>query len=247
MKEYRITNLQEYITSVRSLIIDFDKVKLWWRGQADSNWKLTPGIFRCGNEKKENNISVLFRLKAKARFSNCPNSDDPFPWLFLMQHYRLPTRLLDWTESPLVALYFAVENVKEDDKDSVIWALQPYNLNSDQINTEEILSPGNLEVKPIFKEAFRVNEKNPDRRIVAVHTEQIDVRQLVQQSEFTIHGSPTPMEDLIENEKYLGKILVPSSAKKDLRLMLDIFGITRSYLFPDLENLSAELSSLNFE
>lgn len=246
MIEYRITNFQDFVTAVNLLMLNFGNVKLWWRGQADSDWKLTPGIFRCGNEKKENNISFLFRMKAKARYSNCPNSDEPFPWLFLMQHYHLPTRLLDWTESPLVALFFAVENEKYDDKDSVIWSLQPVILNSTQVNQKGILSPGHSIIKPIFKEAFTVNEKNPDRRIVAVHAEQADVRQLVQLSEFTIHGSQMPMENLIENEKFLGKILIPSSAKEKFRLMLNNFGISRSYLFPDLENLSAELASLDF-
>lgn len=247
LKEYRIINFEDFVIAVNSLMVNFDSVKLWWRGQADSDWKLTPGIFRYGKANRESNISVLFRMKAKARYSNCPTSDDPFPWLFLMQHYRLPTRLLDWTESPLVALYFAVENEKDDDKDSVIWALQPSLLNSKQVQQNKILSPGNVEVRPLFKEAFKINDNNPDQRIVAILTEQCDIRQLVQQSEFTIHGSPVPMENLLGNEQFLGKILIPSSEKEKFRMMLDHFGLSRSYLFPDLENLSAELASLNFQ
>lgn len=247
MKTYRVTTLQEFVSKVCALTLDFGNVMLWWRGQADSNWKLAPGVFRCGNSKKEININARFRMKAKSRYANCPISDASFPWLFLMQHYRLPTRILDWTESPLIALYFAVENEKEDDKESVIWALKPSSLNSAQINRNNILSPGHPDLKRVFTEAFHLNEENADQRIVAIQTEQIDIRHLVQQSEFTIHGCATPMENLFESDKFLGKILVPSIAKKELRTMLNILGITRSYLFPDLENLSAELASQDFD
>lgn len=247
MKEYRITSIQEYITAVRSLIIDFSNVKLWWRGQADADWKLTPGIFRRGNETNESDIISLFRMKAKSRYLNCPNNDSPYPWLFLMQHYRLPTRLLDWTESPLVALYFAVENENNFNKDAIVWGLQPYMLNLAQANKKIVLSPGNLELLSLFTEAVNKNERNPDLRILAVNTEQIDIRHLIQQSEFTVHGTPHPINDLNESERFLGKIVIPASKKRELQYMLGIFGITRSYLFPDLENLSVELSSLNFQ
>jgi hypothetical protein len=58
-----------------------------------------------------------------------PDPDDYFGWLFLAQHYGLPTRLLDWSESPLVALYFAVTEGHED-HDGCVWALWPGGLNS---------------------------------------------------------------------------------------------------------------------
>ena len=186
-------------------------------------------------------------MKAKARYTNCPNREDLFSWLFLMQHYRLPTRLLDWTESPLVALFFAVENEKADDKNAVIWALQPSILNSTQVKEKKILLSGSIDAKPIVSEAFNITSHNPNRRIVAVNPEQADIRQLIQQSEFTVHGSPMPMENLNESDMFLGKILIPSNAKVAFRQLLTIFGISRSYLFPDLENLSAELASLDFD
>src|SRR5690606_36926394 len=54
---------------------------------------------------------------------------DDWEWLFLMQHYGVPTRLLDWTDSPLVALFFAVYNVDRDDRDASLWVLLPAALN----------------------------------------------------------------------------------------------------------------------
>lgn len=218
---------------------------MWWRGQADSNWPLTPGIIRSKNQSFEGDLINRFLMKAKSRYSNCPQSNDIGPWLFLMQHYRLPTRLLDWTESPLVALYFAVQNEEHDNKDAAIWGLQPIKLNFAQSKMSKVYSYGSPEIRSLFQQAQNFYKGEPDLRILAVQTEETDIRHLAQQSQFTIHGSPTPMEDLPNNEKFLGKIVIRSSAKRKMRRLLEIFAITRSYLFPDLENLSAELASLN--
>lgn len=76
-------------------------------GQEDHH-PLIPGILRPGGHD-ERFLVHTFRLRALSRYPNCPTFDDRPSWLFLMQHYGLPTRLLDWTASPLVALFFAVE------------------------------------------------------------------------------------------------------------------------------------------
>jgi len=54
---------------------------------------------------------------------------DEWDWIFLMQHYRAPTRLLDWSESPLVALYFALVDKLQEDSDGALWCMDPIALN----------------------------------------------------------------------------------------------------------------------
>ena len=246
MKEYTVETIGDFITAVDTLTTDFDNFLLWWRGQADSTWPLTPGIIRCKNRAFEGSLISRFVLKAKSRYSNCPRSDAIGPWLFLMQHYRLPTRLLDWSESPLVALYFAVRSEDQYDKDAAIWGLQPSKLNFAQAKSAHLLSHDSLEVQPLFQQAQDKNWGKLDLRTLAVQTEETDIRHLVQQSEFTIHGSSTPIENLPDNDKFLCKIIIPSSAKGKMLRLLDLLGITQSYLFPDLDNLSADIASFRF-
>lgn len=163
-----------------------------------------------------------------------------------MQHYRLPTRLLDWSESPLVAVYFAMAAEAGDDIDAALWALSPTGLNLQQLKREVICMPGSRDLRQLSREAFIANKDNPDCRILSVLTEQSDLRHMVQQSVFTIHGCSTSISDLPRADKYLARIRIPGKAKPVFRQVLALLGISRAVLFPDLENLAAELASLDF-
>ena len=67
-----------------------------------------------------------FRASAPTYLERLPATD--WEWLFLMQHYGLRTRLLDWTESSLIALYFAIRD-NSGDVDAAVWAMNPWWLN----------------------------------------------------------------------------------------------------------------------
>ena len=84
----------------------------WWRGHPKSCYKLKPSVYRKPFVEKpsiEKPLVGNFRLEAKVRSEGeCPNYDDYFSWLTLAQHYGVPTRLLDWTRSFALGVYFAV-------------------------------------------------------------------------------------------------------------------------------------------
>lgn len=88
----------------------------FFRGQANSHWNLSPSLYRKGLFNCES--TLLTQIK-----HICPNEipNNRFDALVKMQHYGMPTRLLDTTTNPLVALYFACENQSEKEKDGVVY------------------------------------------------------------------------------------------------------------------------------
>ena len=103
-EEIRISSVSEFIEK----IVQRDKeagTETFYRGHADKDWNLLPSIFRTPNGVEKEHL--LFRdmvAHEPQSFSECKSALD---YLVQMQHYGLPTRLLDMTTNPLVALYFA--------------------------------------------------------------------------------------------------------------------------------------------
>ncbi len=224
------------------------RTELWWRGHQKEIWKLVPGAHRDERDiTYERNLTARFVRGAGARYHKCPDKDDIAGWLFLMQHYRLPTRLLDWTESPLIATFFAVQdpNNDYDADDACFWALSPIPLNGSQAKIRGLLSPRDSFATQLFRRPLTMKQAEVDA-IVAVNADQIDARMLAQLSTFTIHGTKKPLEQLDGIEQYLIKFVIPASAKAGIRLELEDLGIKESNLFPDLEHLATDLAKLKF-
>ena len=97
---------------------------LWFRGHAKSDWELKPTLYR---KQTHNEINLLRMFKQDASYLVTPRPFYSYDWLFIMRHHGVPTRLLDWTESPLVAAYFAVNEFNEND--GAIWVMLPLELN----------------------------------------------------------------------------------------------------------------------
>lgn len=244
INEIVVTDIASFTSGLVSASRQFGDTRPWWRGHRDANWELNPSLYRLGYDNKEVNLNARFRLMAKVRSSSVPENSNPLGWLFLMQHYRLPTRLLDWSQSPLVALYFALEN--PDDRDAAIWALSPTRLNHLEAQTQSICMPGSETIGQLGTQAFRRDTNPTDNRILSVLTEEADLRQMMQQSAFTIHGRGEPLDQHQNATSYLIKLLIPANKKEALRQTITLFGINRASLFPDLENLALELAGLNF-
>jgi len=257
MNNAATSGLIKQITDLNSLVVAgsegsrrFGGCTLWWRGQADFSWSLLPGIYRCVDwGVRETNLAVRFRQKAKVRHAKCPNYDDFASWLFLMQHYKLPTRLLDWTESALVALYFVVADSTKHDRPGFLWGLSPTRLNRVEFDEQVYYGSTNIKVRPLFGQAFagKQNDEKGYEKIAAVITDHQDIRQMIQASAFTVHGVNTSLSEHRLSDNFLIRYEVPAVAKKSLLAILTNIGITRSYLFPDLENLSKDLMSQSFK
>jgi hypothetical protein len=225
--------------------------EVWWRGHAMEEWNLLPHIWRLKPGKAprlkeqlqlERNLTIRFLHGATTRHPHWPEEDHSVQ-LAMMQHYGLPTRLLDWTESPLFALFFAVREREYETRDGALWALNPAGLNVEEFSTPMLLSPHTDSAKDLFKAPFGVAETVQEKN-AAVVVRHVDPRMSVQLSSFTIHGSQVPLEEMRNSHKYLMKYVVPPQKKAALRLQLSELGIREASLFPDLEHLALELKTM---
>ena len=159
-----------------------------------------------------------------------------------MQHYGLPTRLLDWSFSLFTALYFCACNKTKDDMNGSLWALDPKELNSLQTDHGNICHDKMKEAQELIDSAFqKVNERQQTGHILAMTGPQVDLRMLVQSAAFTIHGSRTPLNELPDKDKIVAEIIIKQNDKRFVREALAISGFSRSQLFPDLESLALNL------
>ncbi len=181
------------------------------RGSGNSSYVLMPSLFRYAGpsdvDKVESDMMWFFKTQAKAHLQQLPESE--VEWLTIARHHGLPTRLLDWTLSPLVACFFAVS--RRPDTDGVV-----YLYDIDKLERQEAIDLAKLEV------------------ITAFFPSQTTRRLTAQSGAFTIH--PTRQQILQSNK--LTKILIPRAAKKDILSLLVKFGIHHATLFPDLDGLS---------
>ena len=109
IKEYGIKDWNSFIQTICE-IASHQEYRMWYRGQADYEWGLIPSVQRPEYHKKGNEqyMATNFMIYTMRLNGEAPAQYDRSSWLSLMQHYGLPTRLLDWSESPVVAGYFDI-------------------------------------------------------------------------------------------------------------------------------------------
>lgn len=118
MKETYVETLRQFLETIG----EFDRTGRIFRGVSDATYQLLPKVGRgrfakTYSVKSEKHLLRLFKQRAAAFLSHQP--EDDLEWLALGQHHGLPTRLLDWTVNPLVALFFALEG--EGDQDGAVY------------------------------------------------------------------------------------------------------------------------------
>jgi hypothetical protein len=217
-----------------------------YRGLSDSKYQLITSLMRLEGVYPILERHLLRNFKKYAH--RTPLSDASFwNWLSLAQHYGLPTRLMDWTYSPYVALHFATSNILKFDTDGIIWALNyeelkqtlPNNLlqalenEGANVFTAEILEDAvkNLkELDNIQKETFLMFLEPPS----------LDERIIQQHALFSITNSSSAMVEtfLLDHPELYFRIIIPKELKWEIRDKLDQANITERVLFPGLNGLS---------
>lgn len=219
-----------------------------FRGHADARWHLEPSVHRGYSPQQERYLTNEFRVRARSRHATSPTSNDYPDWLALMQHYGLPTRLLDWTYSPLIAAFFSVHPdyapaLQYGQQDACIWALAAGMLNESQGFEPLIFPLDAASYAPLVVPAFK-NRHEPDTVGVAMALEH-DPRIQLQQSAFTIHSSRIPIDQMPGCDAWLRKYIIRQEHIRDFHEELYLLGVRKSSLFPDLSALTSELKALH--
>jgi len=221
---------------------------LWFRGHRSLQWHVQPSIWRDYDRDDERNFTNRFCARAGTKHPAVPHYDDVASWLSLMQHYRLPTRLLDWSRSPLIALYFALEdyiyNPQVSFEDSVIWVLDPHALNQHEIH--KAITPS-LDAKTCHEmvAAAFTDKYTAEPKVLAVMATETDMRMSVQQACFTIHSFDGPLETHTTYKTFLTAMCIPSDAVQAMARAIDLCGFRKGDIFPDLDHLADELKGIS--
>lgn len=220
MKEIRIKSFNDF----HQYIYDNCDVGIYFRGVNNiEDHKLIPSIGRIDPtavQKEEKNALLIFQAESQ-RFSEKPLINF-WDFIFLAQHHGLPTRLMDWSYNPLVALYFAIE--KPVHSDSAVYVCDEH----------KSISFDNLVVQ--YRGYDDINKN------MFIIPKNVTARMSVQSSIFSIQ--PNPFEEF--NRKNLSRIIIPNNTRKILRETLNHYGINRKSLFPDLDGLSSWINWLKF-
>ena len=225
------------------------RLPIWFRGSTNVDYALVPSLGRSPYDiSHEQALINTFKQNAIQSASERPQSQ--WEWLFLARHHSLPTRLLDWTESPLVGLYFATHSVdgaddRNDDKDGVLWLLLPTILNKNAALQQQhkwelpIFEDDNADLRSYRPDRFHMEEQSAMPPVAGIAMK-YSLRMQAQHSVFTItHRDQTPIEKLDDPErKHIGRYIVSRGAKAKIRRQLDALKIDRLAMFPELDNVA---------
>jgi hypothetical protein len=211
---------------------------LWFRG-ADREHDPIPSLFRYRNAD-EWEIRREFRRRGLQMLSEREPQDD-WEWYFLMRHYNAPTRLLDWTDSALIALYFALRSPRVEDFPPAVWVLDPVRLNEIVCNTDSVVLSNEPQAAGYLTESQH-EEVLPELPI-AIDPIHVSRRLAAQRSRFTIHG--TDRNGLItvasRNPGILFRVTIEHKSISAVLSDLRTCGVSETTIFPDLEGLSREV------
>jgi hypothetical protein len=246
-----VTSLAEFVEWVEGVSDRFrggdEYPGIWFRGVADSTYKLLPGLYRRdpGEDtyaEADDELRYEFRRRARPLTTEIRPQND-WEWYFVMQHYRVPTRLLDWTDAAFVALHFAVQGCSGEARPAV-WALNPFAMNEHL----GFLGPVGIDWKGVDRylpPPYTGWQKVPARPI-AVDPPLVAQRMLVQHSHFTLHGRDErpleAMEELRGNGSLVKVVIDLDKDDRDFLLwQLRLCAVMETSIFPDLEGLAREL------
>ncbi|MFN8640094.1 MAG: FRG domain-containing protein [Dehalococcoidia bacterium] len=258
------------MTETSQQILSLEAFEVWttdkqgwlFRGMQRANWRLTTTIERfvyaSGQPRPELEATLYLDFLRRARSylpqQLVPADDDVFRWWGIMQHYGAPTRLLDFSQSPWVALFFAMEGLNDDGADHVVVAVNPEECRrrlaptlapfSDPPTVDRALEQLQYEQAQLVIASFQ-------RRIAVSGVMPLepwiyDDRQAAQQSAFlmgmnTVQTFEKNLEAVEATSALVRRANIPSGLRRDFLRGLRRMNITSASLYPGLEGFARSL------
>lgn len=264
-KVIEVKKLSSFVAQIEKLVSVHGGIAgSWFRGVGSaSTHKLTPTLYR---HPTESNVENLLKFEATMLHDFCnayvnqgangATTTGGIRSLFFMQHYGIPTRLLDWTTNPFIALYFALTSAKPAVDDAAVWVLDPTRWNESVMarvskatkgplsyeDAEQQYGPYKLHLGEFDGVQLKSMQDVPACVVGVVN----NARMFAQRGVFTMFGlKRESMEEQFSDRRMpkdcLAKLLIPRDQIQPLLSLLLKIGYTDSVSYPDLNGLVMEI------
>ena len=248
-----LRSVEEYVAAVSYLRKAFAMTKPWYRGVSQTKYRPIPTAHRQRFWERHRNleswIQVDFQNRARPFLGNS-DSYSSLDWYFTMQHYGLPTRLLDWTHGSLIALFFAVRH-PETAQIPAVYVMDPYWYDEVVYGKErgeglvynttwDMISDQHKSWLSSYLESWEAMPPFP----TCIEPPCIDTRIVAQKSVFTLHGKRIdPFTNLARRypDARIAKIRLATKSCSSIKEQLRDSGISEVTVFPGLEGLIADI------
>lgn len=214
-----------------------------FRGMSDAQWALTPSLNRACPQDLSLEKMIL-RSFQKYGYTELQNCTSFWEVVAMGQQFGLPTRLLDWTYSPLVAAHFATEDVSAYDRDGVIWSVDMGDVNK---HLPEALRAKLTEQKGIIftremledmADSFDALRAYSERPFALFFEPASTVNRIANQyALFSVVSDPAvTLLDLPESSLFT-RIVIDHRAKLEIRDKLDYINISERMIYPGLDGI----------